>query len=105
MKFNLPMSEAVTVLALGVSQWKDAYVSANQLEHMYDSIEWPLDYFMKCWPSSHDIYYAQVIICQEISQGLFNNKAYLYFRYIIIFSMYSHRNKNYMIYRSRFTKC
>lgn len=56
------MSEAVVTLALGLYQWKDAYVAANQLEYMYDSIEWPLDYFLKCWPSSHNIYYAQVCI-------------------------------------------
>jgi hypothetical protein len=44
-KFNLPMAAATTVLSWGLDQWKDAYIQAGQLELMYDSIKWPLDYF------------------------------------------------------------
>lgn len=59
-KFNLPMSASVINLAVGLYKWKDAYSASNQLQHMYDSIKWPLDYFLKCWRNSAQIYYAQV---------------------------------------------
>lgn len=59
-KFNLPMSASVINLAVGLYKWKDAYSASNQLQHMYDSIKWPLDYFLKCWRHSAQIYYAQV---------------------------------------------
>lgn len=54
------MSASVINLAVGLYKWKDAYSASNQLQHMYDSIKWPLDYFLKCWRNSAQIYYAQV---------------------------------------------
>ncbi|XP_052061794.1 endoglucanase E-4-like [Mytilus californianus] len=59
-KFNLPMASATTVLSWGLSQWQDAYKAAGQLELMYDSIKWPLDYLEKCWTESKNLYYCQV---------------------------------------------
>ncbi|CAC5421481.1 E3.2.1.4 [Mytilus coruscus] len=59
-KFNLPMSASVTNLAMGLLHWKDAYEDSAQLQHMYNSIKWPLDYLLKCWRPSDRIYYAQV---------------------------------------------
>jgi hypothetical protein len=59
-KFNLPMAAATTVLSWGLDRWKDAYIQAGQLELMYDSIKWPLDYFLKCWIENQDLYYCQV---------------------------------------------
>ena len=54
------MAAATTVLSWGLDRWKDAYVQAGQLELMYDSIKWPLDYFLKCWIENQDLYYCQV---------------------------------------------
>ncbi|KAL3861005.1 hypothetical protein ACJMK2_007098 [Sinanodonta woodiana] len=61
-KFNLPISSATTLLAIGFIQWKQAYTAAGQLGNMYDSLKWPLDYFLKCWrpDPNNPIYYAQV---------------------------------------------
>lgn len=56
------MATSVINLALGLYQWKDSYAAANQLDNMYNSIKWPLDYFLKCWRNDSQIYYAQVNI-------------------------------------------
>ncbi|OWF45590.1 endoglucanase 13-like [Mizuhopecten yessoensis] len=59
-KFNFPMASSATILAWGLSRWKDGYEAAGQLEMMYDCLKWPLDYFLKCWKPSQNVYYAQV---------------------------------------------
>ncbi|XP_056021966.1 uncharacterized protein LOC130054902 isoform X1 [Ostrea edulis] len=58
--FNLPMAGSTTNLALGLLYWKDAYEKPGELDNMYNSIKWPLDYFIKCWNTNKTIYYAQV---------------------------------------------
>ena len=58
-KFNLPMAYSVTELAWGILKFKDAYESAGQLDYMYDSIRWPLDYLLKCH-SENNVLYGQV---------------------------------------------
>lgn len=58
-KFNFPMAFSVTSLAWGLLEFKDAYEDAGQLEYMYDSIKWPLDYLMKCHVAPN-VYYVQV---------------------------------------------
>ncbi|XP_045161147.2 endoglucanase A-like [Mercenaria mercenaria] len=55
-KFNFPQAGAVTMLAWGLLAFKDAYEGANQLQHMYDCIRWPLDYLMKCHVSPNEFY-------------------------------------------------
>ncbi|ESO83674.1 hypothetical protein LOTGIDRAFT_197134 [Lottia gigantea] len=59
-KFNLPMASSTTLLLWGFIQWKDAYQSSHQINQMYDSVKWPLDYFLKCWNPHSQTYYAQV---------------------------------------------
>ncbi|KAI8767218.1 FMRFamide [Biomphalaria glabrata] len=55
-KFGLPMSASTTLLLWGLIQFKSGYVRANQLNQMYDSIKWPLDYFLHAWnPSTHTL--------------------------------------------------
>ncbi|OWF46713.1 endoglucanase 13-like [Mizuhopecten yessoensis] len=56
-KFNFPMASTTTLLVWGLIRWPDAYQAAGQLDNMYDSVKWPLDYFLKCWkPSRHTLY-------------------------------------------------
>ncbi|ESO99347.1 hypothetical protein LOTGIDRAFT_113640, partial [Lottia gigantea] len=55
-KFNFPMAWSTTVLTWGLIQWKDAYEKTGQLNHMYDSIKWPLDYLLKCHTKSNELY-------------------------------------------------
>ncbi|XP_052760105.1 endoglucanase F-like [Mya arenaria] len=58
-KFNFPMAFSVTSLAWGLLEFKDAYVDAGQLDYMYDCLQWPLEYLMKCHVAPHE-YYVQV---------------------------------------------
>ena len=50
------MSWSTTVLVWGLIEFRDAYVSAGQLDFMLDSIKWPLDYFIKCHVSDTQFY-------------------------------------------------
>ncbi|KAL4220777.1 hypothetical protein ACF0H5_019045 [Mactra antiquata] len=55
-KFNFPMAYSVTALAWGLLEFKDAYNDAGELDHMYDSIKWPLDYLLKCHVAPNELY-------------------------------------------------
>ncbi|KAK6177037.1 hypothetical protein SNE40_015225 [Patella caerulea] len=55
-KFNFPMAWSTTVLTWGLIQYKDAYDSAGQLDNMYKSIKWPLDYLIKCHTKKNELY-------------------------------------------------
>nr|ABD24274.1 endo-beta-1,4-glucanase [Ampullaria crossean] len=55
-KFNFPMAWSTAVLTWGLLQFKDAYQAAGQLEWMYESIKWPLDYLLKCHVSDNVLY-------------------------------------------------
>ncbi|XP_050412663.1 endoglucanase E-4 isoform X1 [Patella vulgata] len=59
-KFNLPMASATTMLIWGLERFGDAYMAAEELDNMYKSIKWPLDYFLKCWNPDAQEYYYQV---------------------------------------------
>ncbi|XP_046333781.2 endoglucanase E-4-like [Haliotis rufescens] len=55
-KFNFPMAWSTTVLTWGLLMYKDAYVKSGQLDWMYQSIKWPLDYFIKCHTKPNELY-------------------------------------------------
>ncbi|XP_041377746.1 uncharacterized protein LOC121390094 [Gigantopelta aegis] len=59
-KLNLPMAFSTTTLLWGLIRFKDGYVASGELANMYDSIRWPLDYFIKCWEDQNNVYWAQV---------------------------------------------
>ncbi|XP_076085701.1 endoglucanase A-like [Mytilus galloprovincialis] len=59
-KFNLPMAEAAHVLGWGLEVFKDAYEHEGELDHMYDCLKTPLDYFLKCWIPDQKILWVQV---------------------------------------------
>ncbi|XP_041378065.1 endoglucanase E-4-like [Gigantopelta aegis] len=59
-KFNFPMAFSTTTLLWGLIKFKDGYVASGELANMYDSIRWPLDYFIKCWDEQNKVYWAQV---------------------------------------------
>ncbi|XP_041360965.1 uncharacterized protein LOC121377139 [Gigantopelta aegis] len=58
-KFTLPMSATVTRLTWSLITWPDAYEAAGQLDYMFDSIRWPLDYFLRCWIPDSQVFYVQ----------------------------------------------
>ncbi|CAG2231367.1 E3.2.1.4 [Mytilus edulis] len=59
-KFNLPMAESAHVLGWGLEVFKDAYEHDGELDHMYDCLRTPLDYFLKCWVPDQKILWVQV---------------------------------------------
>ncbi|XP_070208106.1 uncharacterized protein [Littorina saxatilis] len=48
-KSGFPMATAVTLMLWGLHKFKDGYAHAGQLDLMYNSIRWPLDYFLQAW--------------------------------------------------------
>lgn len=55
-KFGLPMASTTTLLLWGLIRYKDAYIATGQLDFMYDSVKWPLDYFIKCHSAPNELY-------------------------------------------------
>ncbi|KAK7093553.1 uncharacterized protein [Littorina saxatilis] len=55
-KFNFPMAFSTTVLCWSLLEFPQAYSKTGQLDHMYDSIRWPLEYFIKCHTKPEEIY-------------------------------------------------
>ncbi|ESO99300.1 hypothetical protein LOTGIDRAFT_113614 [Lottia gigantea] len=55
-KFGLPMAFSTTMLTWSLLEFQDAYQASGQLQHMYDSIKWPLDYFLKAHTKPNEFY-------------------------------------------------
>ncbi|ORY28533.1 hypothetical protein LY90DRAFT_705678 [Neocallimastix californiae] len=58
-KFNLPMSYAMTMLAWGGIDLYDNYVAAGQIDYLVQIVNHGADYFVKCHPEK-EVIYAQV---------------------------------------------
>ena len=59
MKFGLPMAGSTTLVIWGLLEFYDAYEATGLLDNIYDTIKWPLDYFIKAHPTKFE-FYAQV---------------------------------------------
>ncbi|GFS19131.1 endoglucanase [Elysia marginata] len=59
-KFGLPMASSTTLLTWSLVQFKKGYENAGQLDAMYDSIRWPLDYFLSAWDEGASSLLVQV---------------------------------------------
>ena len=55
-KFGFPMAWAVTTLAWGVIEFKEAYVDIGEYQNVLDSLKWVTDYFIKAHPSKYVLY-------------------------------------------------
>lgn len=53
-KFNFPMSYAMTMLSWSVIEYKAKYEAAGELEHIKGIIKWGTDYLLKTFNSSAD---------------------------------------------------
>ncbi|KAF8117813.1 hypothetical protein N665_0008s0155 [Sinapis alba] len=53
-KFNFPMSYAMTMLSWSVIEYSAKYKSAGELDHVKELIKWGADYFLKTFNSSSD---------------------------------------------------
>ena len=58
-KFNLPMSYSMALLAWSVVENRKDYEASGQLDYILDNIRWGNDYFIKCHPEAN-VYYYQV---------------------------------------------
>ena len=58
-KFALPMASSMTLLGLGVVQYRDAYATSGLLPQMLDALKWGTDWLIKAHPSAN-VFYAQV---------------------------------------------
>ncbi|ADL52518.1 glycoside hydrolase family 9 protein [Clostridium cellulovorans] len=56
-KFNLPMSYTVAMLAWSLSEDKAAYEKSGQLDYLVKEIKWATDYLMKCHTAPNEYYY------------------------------------------------
>ena len=59
-KFGLPMASSTTLLTWSLVQFKTGYERAGQLDAMYDSVRWTLDYFLEAWDESGSSLLVQV---------------------------------------------
>ncbi|KAK0059948.1 endoglucanase A [Biomphalaria pfeifferi] len=59
-KFGLPASAATTVLLWSLNRFRDGYQKAGQLNQMYDSVKWGLEYFLNSWDPVHLEFVAQI---------------------------------------------
>ncbi|VDI42133.1 Hypothetical predicted protein [Mytilus galloprovincialis] len=55
-KCGFPQASAVTLLTLGLLQYKDVYKASAQLDEMYDCIRWPLEWLLKCHTGENELY-------------------------------------------------
>ncbi|HEX2953012.1 MAG TPA: glycoside hydrolase family 9 protein [Bacillota bacterium] len=55
-KFNFPLAYTVTMLSLGVKEYRDAYVASGQLNYILDNIKWATDYLIKCHTAANEFY-------------------------------------------------
>lgn len=53
-KFNFPMSFAMTVLSWSVIEYSAKYEAAGELQHVKEIIKWGTDYLLKTFNSSAD---------------------------------------------------
>ncbi|KAI9489430.1 Six-hairpin glycosidase-like protein [Zychaea mexicana] len=56
LKFTVPLSHTLTLIAWGALEWYDGYVSAGQTEHLHDMIRWGTDWLIKAHPSDNVLF-------------------------------------------------
>lgn len=79
-KFGFPQASAVTLLTLGLLQYKDAYKASGHLDDMYDCIRWPLEWLLKCHTGQNELYIQvqlNVMIDIKINEEIFINDQFL----------------------------
>ncbi|CAA7037354.1 unnamed protein product [Microthlaspi erraticum] len=66
-KFNFPMSYAMTLLSWSVIEYSAKYEAAGELNHVKEVIKWGTDYFLKTFNSSADTIYVMV---EQVGSGV-----------------------------------
>ena len=55
-KFGLPMAASTTLLAMGIVEYRSAYVASGQLNTALDQLRWATDYFIKAHTAPNELY-------------------------------------------------
>src|SRR5215510_1515947 len=55
-KFGLPMAASATMLAMGIVEYRSAYVASGQLNTALDQLRWATDYFIKAHTAPNELY-------------------------------------------------
>ncbi len=55
-KFGLPMAASTTLLAMGIVEYRSAYVATGQLNTALDQLRWATDYFIKAHTAPNELY-------------------------------------------------
>ncbi|KAI8987553.1 Six-hairpin glycosidase-like protein [Mycotypha africana] len=58
-KFSLPLSYSLSIVAWGAEAWFDGYQKANQVDYLKDMLKWGTDWLIKAHPNN-DTFYVQV---------------------------------------------
>jgi hypothetical protein len=58
-KFTLPMTSSMTLLAWGLVQYPDAYARSGQLDRIREAVRWGTDWIIKAHPEPN-VFYGQV---------------------------------------------
>ncbi|KAI7854298.1 Six-hairpin glycosidase-like protein [Circinella umbellata] len=56
LKFTLPLSHSIVLMAWGGIEWFDGYQKANQVNYLRDTIRWGTDWLIKAHPSDNELY-------------------------------------------------
>ncbi|KAI9493008.1 Six-hairpin glycosidase-like protein [Zychaea mexicana] len=56
LKFTLPLSHSIALIAWGGIEWFDGYQKANQTEYLRNTVRWGTDWLMKAHPSDNELY-------------------------------------------------
>src|SRR5262252_317575 len=54
-KFGFPMAGAITMLAWGAIEYRDAYVQSGQLTHLLNNLRWGNDYLIKAHTAPNEL--------------------------------------------------
>ncbi|MBN2738186.1 MAG: glycoside hydrolase family 9 protein [Spirochaetales bacterium] len=55
-KFGLPQAYAASTVGWGVYEFKDAFVSIGEYDHVMEILYWFSDYFLRCWNGKRFVY-------------------------------------------------
>ncbi|KAK7481398.1 hypothetical protein BaRGS_00027354 [Batillaria attramentaria] len=79
-KFGFPMAGALTMLLWGVERFKDGYEAAGQLDKMYDTVKWGLDYLLDAWdPFTRELVIQASIPAEEVVKKYYWTSEALWF--------------------------
>lgn len=56
LKFTLPLSYSLSIIAWGADIWFDGYQKANQVTYLRDMLKWGTDWLIQAHPNENTFY-------------------------------------------------